>query len=254
MKIEQLDEQERYDALNLIREDFFTHGNKGLSAPEAKVFLEALSAKGESYQYLGCYEAGLLEAVLAYDEEFRIFTIVSRNNRDKEREALFQQFLSVAEKQGMAVLRTAVFAVDLPSYEALGFEAVSNDGKYVELEYFGQKEWLGETVTVTVDRPYGSMHPHYPDTIYLCNYGYVEELLARDGEFQDAYVVGINEPLEKYTGIVIAIIYRRDDCESKWVVAGDINTAHQEVINAVGMVEQYFDTRIAWFEKNPSIS
>ncbi len=30
---------------------------------------------------------------------------------------------------------------------------------------------------------------------------------APDGEYQDAYILGINEPLESYKGIVIAIIH-----------------------------------------------
>lgn len=32
---------------------------------------------------------------------------------------------------------------------------------------------LPSVVTVTVDRPLGSRHPHHPDIVYPVNYGYV---------------------------------------------------------------------------------
>ena len=114
------------------------------------------------------------------------------------------------------------------------------------MEYLLGKEYLGKTVTVTVDRPYGSFHPHYPDTQYPCNYGYVEDVLAADGEYQDAYIVGVYEPVETFTGVVTAIIYRRNDSEAKWVVTRTADYDRAEVIDAVGEIEQYFETRIIW--------
>ena len=47
---------------------------------------------------------------------------------------------------------------------------------------------IGRTVTVTVDRPLGSYHPEYKDMNYPINYGYVEGIMAPDGEEQDAYI------------------------------------------------------------------
>ena len=49
---------------------------------------------------------------------------------------------------------------------------------------------LGETVTVTIDRPMGTYHPNHPDIYYPVNYGYIEGIIAGDGEEQDAYVLG----------------------------------------------------------------
>jgi len=54
--------------------------------------------------------------------------------------------------------------------------------------------------------------------------------------------------VEQFTGVVTAIIYRRNDSESKWVVTKDGTCSKQEVIDAVGELEQYFDTRIIWLE------
>ena len=41
---------------------------------------------------------------------------------------------------------------------------------------------IGTIVTVTVDRPLGSFHPKHPDIYYPVNYGYIEGVLAADGE------------------------------------------------------------------------
>ena len=45
---------------------------------------------------------------------------------------------------------------------------------------------LGKIVRVTVDRPLGSHHPNYENIIYRVNYGYIEGIIAPDGEEQDS--------------------------------------------------------------------
>ena len=69
---------------------------------------------------------------------------------------------------------------------------------------------IGATVTVTVDRPLGSYHPEYKDMYYPINYGYIEGVMALDGEEQDAYILGVNEPVDKFTGKIMAIVHRKD--------------------------------------------
>ena len=39
--------------------------------------------------------------------------------------------------------------------------------------------------------------------------------MAPDGEEQDAYIIGVDEPVKKFTGKVVAIIHRKDDIEDK---------------------------------------
>ena len=104
---------------------------------------------------------------------------------------------------------------------------------------------LGSVVTVTVDRPMGSIHPNHPDMVYPVNYGYIKGTLAPDGEEQDAYILGVDGPVERLTGRVIAIILRTDDIEDKWVVApiGRTFTA-EEIADAVRFQEQYFQTEL----------
>ncbi|MDE5995678.1 MAG: inorganic pyrophosphatase, partial [Eubacterium sp.] len=66
------------------------------------------------------------------------------------------------------------------------------------------RDIIGKTVTITIDRPLGSVHPKHKDIVYTVNYGFVEVILGGDGEEQDAYVLGVNEPLSAFTGMVIA--------------------------------------------------
>lgn len=104
---------------------------------------------------------------------------------------------------------------------------------------------IDEIVTVTVDRPLGSCHPEHPDMYYPVNYGYVDGVIAPDGEEQDAYILGVGVPVEKFTGRVIAVIHRFDDVEEKWVVAPDgVSFTKDEIAEQVRFQEQYFDTEI----------
>ena len=98
------------------------------------------------------------------------------------------------------------------------------------------------TVTVKIDRPLGSYHPKHKDLYYPINYGYVEGVIAGDGEEQDAYIIGINEPLETFTGNIIAVIHRINDNETKWVVAKEnTNYTVQEIEKQVQFQEKYFE-------------
>ncbi|MBR2769232.1 MAG: GNAT family N-acetyltransferase [Solobacterium sp.] len=248
MRIEAITGTEYYDAENLIKEVFFSSGNRALSSVRAKDYLENLSAKGRTLKYLGAYEEGLLEAVIGYGDLYTIRYFAVRKEKEELAEPLFQALIKQAEQENAARITAYALSSERSFYETLGFEVISESEVVTELEYLLQKEWLGKEVTVTIDRPYGSFHPHYPDTQYPCNYGYVEEVLAKDGEFQDAYVCGVYEPLETFRGIVSAIIYRRNDVETKWVVTSGNDLSEQEVIDSVGEIEQYFDTRILWLK------
>ena len=104
---------------------------------------------------------------------------------------------------------------------------------------------IGKIVTVIVDRPINSQHPTYPNTVYPINYGFIPNILAKDGEEQDAYIVGINIPITKFTGKIVAIIHRKNDIETKFVVAPKTLTlTEDEIFKAVHFQEQYFNIEI----------
>jgi inorganic pyrophosphatase len=100
---------------------------------------------------------------------------------------------------------------------------------------------LGKSVTVTIDRPLGTFHPRKKTIFYTVNYGYVEGIIAGDGAEQDAYVIGVDRPVETFIGVVVAVIHRLDDVEDKWVVAPeDVILIEDEIKKAVHFVEQFF--------------
>lgn len=105
------------------------------------------------------------------------------------------------------------------------------------------------TVNVKIDRPIG-----YKDkfgTVYPVNYGFVEGVIAGDGEEQDVYIISkeINEELVTFEGEVVAVIYRKDDIEDKWVVTkiGE-KLSLKEIKKSVEFLEQYFDSEIKMLE------
>jgi inorganic pyrophosphatase len=104
---------------------------------------------------------------------------------------------------------------------------------------------IGKIVKVIVDRPLGSVHPKHNDLIYSVNYGYIPEVFAPDGEEQDAYILGIDEPITEFIGKVIAIIHRLNDIEDKWIVAPENKSfSKEEIANSVAFQEKFFDTEI----------
>lgn len=101
---------------------------------------------------------------------------------------------------------------------------------------------LGTAVHVEVDRPIGHLHG---GTAYPVNYGYIPGVITGDGEEQDAYILGIQEPVSSFDGRVVGAICRENDCEDKLVVAPDGMLFHQgQIAEAVHFQEQYFDSYI----------
>ena len=104
---------------------------------------------------------------------------------------------------------------------------------------------LGKVVEVVVDRPLGTYHPKYKDLFYSVNYGYVEGIFAADGEEQDAYILGVNEPIKEFTGKIIAVIHRFDDVEEKLVVVPtDVSLTKEEIMRQVYFQERFFKIEI----------
>ncbi len=101
---------------------------------------------------------------------------------------------------------------------------------------------IGRTVKCTMDRPLGSHHPRFPDMIYPVNYGYVDGVFAGDGAEQDVYVLGVGEPLESFTGRVIAVYHRLNDNEDKWIVAPEgMGFAPEEILLKIAFQERFYD-------------
>lgn len=113
----------------------------------------------------------------------------------------------------------------------------------------GDLSYLGKKVSCVVDRKIGSVHPKHPDIIYPLNYGYVEGLIAGDGEEQDVYFLSEkNSPVKSFEGVVIGIIERIDDNEDKWVAVSekDLGTPlcyECNVMHEVNFQEQFYHSK-----------
>ena len=108
------------------------------------------------------------------------------------------------------------------------------------------RKYMGKTVDIVIDRPIGFVH--YTKGVTLCytvNYGYLPGVTGGDGEEQDVYVLGVDTPLERFTGRIIGAIRRRDDNEDKLVAAPIGMDFHQgQIGEAVHFVEKYFDSKV----------
>ncbi len=252
MKYRSLDQNEAQDALNLVKEVFFQEGNLSLSKIGAKSFLEYLSMHGESLSYFGAYQ-GDLRAVIGYKPDtyhIALFFVRHEEQRQGIGSSLFKEYLKLAEEAEIGKISVNALDKAKTFYEMLGFEATGSATKKddittIPMEYLLGKEYLGKKVHVTVEKSYGSLHPMYPDTYVTANTGYVDELADR-GLFIDAYIVGEEEALDTYEGYVIAMVYRLDSHQKKFVVSKSTTYQKENVIDAIAFEEQYFDTRIIW--------
>lgn len=104
---------------------------------------------------------------------------------------------------------------------------------------------LGREVSFVIDRPLGSRHPRSPNILYELNYGFVPDVLGGDGEEQDIYLLGVEEPVAEGSAVVIAIIHRLNDAEDKWVVAAPgLRYSAEDIQQLTHFQEQFFQTEI----------
>lgn len=111
------------------------------------------------------------------------------------------------------------------------------------------KSYLGKTVTISIDRPIGSVHPKHEDVVYPINYGFIPEVLGGDGEELDVYLLGVDTPVKEYSARIIGIVHRHNDVEDKLVAAPEgISFTVEEITEAVRFQEQYYDSEIEVIE------
>jgi inorganic pyrophosphatase len=69
------------------------------------------------------------------------------------------------------------------------------------------------TSPIVIDRPRGSQHPHYSDTVYPLDYGYLAGTVAGDRAGIDVWLGSL--PLERATGAILTIDLSKRDAEVK---------------------------------------
>lgn len=108
------------------------------------------------------------------------------------------------------------------------------------------KYYLGQIVDIEIDRPIGYVHQKEKYSLtYKINYGYIPGVLGGDGEELDVYLLGVDEPVDRYTVQIIGIVHRHNDIEDKLVAAPvGVKFTKSEIEAAVHFQEQYYDTEL----------
>jgi inorganic pyrophosphatase len=99
--------------------------------------------------------------------------------------------------------------------------------------------YLGRSLKVKIDRPFGSKHPKH-GFIYPVNYGYVPNTISGDDEEIDAYLLGVFKPTIEYEGKCIAIIHRINDNDDKLVITPTNKDYSNEAIEALTEFQEQF--------------
>lgn len=103
---------------------------------------------------------------------------------------------------------------------------------------------LNQTVTVKIDRPLGSTHPKHGFS-YEVNYGFVPDTKAPDGEEIDAYVLGVDQPLQDFVGRCVAVVHRLNDNDDKLVVVPEgKEISDEEIKRLTNFQEKFFESVI----------
>ena len=107
------------------------------------------------------------------------------------------------------------------------------------------EKMIGQTVEVFIDRPIGFVHPNHENIVYPMNYGYIKEITAVDGEYQDVYVLGENNAIAHCNGKVYAVVERENDIEDKLIVTTDDKEySLEEIKEKINFQEKYFKHKI----------
>ena len=112
-------------------------------------------------------------------------------------------------------------------------------------------KYIGRTVDVVMDRPLGSLHPKYGFE-YPVNYGYIPHTISGDGEELDAYVLGVNKPLEKFSGKCVAVVHRLNEDDDKLIVIPEnMQISDKEIEEQISFQEKWFKHILV---RNPNVT
>ena len=138
------------------------------------------------------------------------------------------------------------------------FIEMYNNGEIIETVDFGLEEYnkailleqrqaykyIGENVKVKIDRALHTKHPKHA-FVYELNYGYIPNTVSGDSEELDAYVLGIDEPLDEIEGKCIAVIHRTNDDDDKLVVVTEgLEYSDDDIRKLTNFQEKYFESEI----------
>lgn len=216
-----LSEPERQFSL-VRRADGQVLGHIGLETDSLRFRMEALSLDyylGEEHAHKG-YMSEALEGLLRY-------LFLQTGTEAVSARAFTENAASLGLLEKLGFTREGTLRRAVRTYEGRCFD----DAVFSLLreEYFtAHPPRTGDALFIKIDRPMGTAHPKRPD-----------------GEEQDAYVLGVDEPLTEFTGRLIAVIHRFDDVEEKWVLAPEGRSfTKKQIVELTHFQEQYYHTEV----------
>lgn len=138
---------------------------------------------------------------------------------------------------------TVVFDENLYEFSERKFKTKNDCPKFLKRKNL-VRSYLGKTVEIFIDRPLGYVHEKEKYTLtYPINYGYLPRVIGGDGEELDVYLLGVVEPVNKFTAKIIGIVHRENDAEDKLVAAPEgMSFAKEEIAAQVEFQEKYYDS------------
>ena len=105
---------------------------------------------------------------------------------------------------------------------------------------------LGQRAHIVIDRPVGYVHRTGAyETVYPVNYGFWPGVPGGDGEDQDVYLLGVDEPVAEADAVVIGVVLRKNDAEDKLIAApAGVSFTKEEMARAVYFQERWFETEL----------
>ena len=132
------------------------------------------------------------------------------------------------------------------------YEPWSSADKYPVVLYNTTNfQYIGKTVSVKTDRPMGSQHPKHGFE-YPVNYGYIPFTISGDGEELDAYILGVDKPVDTFVGKCVAVVHRTNDDDDKLVVVPeDMTISDEEIEEQIAFQEKWFRHVLV---RNPNVT
>lgn len=222
---------------------------------KAETILEKLNDRMDEDTWIMDREEDI-RGILIHDENFRIVFVYVRQDCRQTGigSALIDKTIEEAEMIGYSRVTIQAFGTVREWLLSLGFDTDEQDKQAVaSLEYLCGRSLLGKTVEIIVDQPYGSLDQR-TEGIRTLNGGYVKEKITMmDTEVKPAYVVGVQQPVETFTGVVIGLIYHRDDHLIRIIAAPcGMLIDRKAVIEQIGMTEQYYESRMIFADGGQS--
>jgi hypothetical protein len=163
-------------------------------------------------------------------------------------------FYSTAEDKHFFVVNNEAFKLHRIWKEYAGQITESDLNSRREQAQKEAERVVGNGYKAIMDRPAVAEHPKHKGLIYPINYGYIPDLIAGDGEEQDVYIIDSHEPLSEATVKIIAVVFRKNDNENKWVgTVGNRLYSTNEIKQAINFQERYYDIEIFGAESKPCL-